>query len=70
MRFEVELSEEQIAAIYWFITHLGFEHYSDRVPPHLGKEVVTDKAYEMQEAVVSLNDQLPKCKTRSWMYRT
>lgn len=68
--FHVAMSADQIAAVRWFLEHLSFEHYADRVPPHLSKETITDRAYEIRDALTALERQLPERSASNWMYRS
>lgn len=65
-----KLTPDQLSAVHWFINHLSFEDFSRTVPPHLGKQVVTDKAYEIRDALAALQDSLPSARPSDWVYRT
>jgi hypothetical protein len=70
VKFHLEMSADEIAATRWFLEHLSFGHYADRVPPHLGRETVTNRAYEIRDALNTLQRQLPERSASSWMYQT
>jgi len=64
-----KLTQDQLAALTWFFEHLCFENYSGTVPPHLGKDIVTERAYEIRDAISALQDSLPTVSPGDWMYR-
>lgn len=64
-----KLTVDEAAAIHWFLNHLSFEHYLASVPPHLPKEVRTNKAYEIRDALAALQEHVPAAHAGDWMYR-
>jgi len=65
-----KLTDDEAAAVHWFLNHLSFEDYLASVPPHLPKDVRTDKAYEIRDALSALQQSLPTVPSvGDWMYR-
>lgn len=65
----ITLTAEQAAPIQWFLRHLSFEHYLERVPPYLPAELRTERAYEIQDALGEIEKRLPLTGD-GWMHRT
>lgn len=64
----ITLTPEQAAPIQWFLRHLSFDHYLERVPPHLPQEVSIERAYEIRDALNEIEKDLPLTGD-AWMYR-
>lgn len=64
-----ELTRDQAAAVHWFLDHLCFDDYLSCIPPHLSKDVRTDKAYEIRDALSALQEIVPTAASGDWMYR-
>lgn len=66
----VTLTEDQAQALEWFARHLAFSDALDSTPPHLGKEIRTERAYGIVHAAAALEEQLRTAGMRgdSWMY--
>jgi hypothetical protein len=62
------LTAEQAAPIQWFLRHLCFEDFLQSVPPHLPKEICSERAYEIRNALNEIEKHLPLTGDR-WMYR-
>jgi len=67
---KVTLTHEQAQALHWFARHLSFEDALQSTPPHLGKDVRTERAYGIVRAASELEDQIVKAGQHgdSWMY--
>jgi len=65
----IRLTNDELAAVHWFLDHLSFEDYQKSVPPHLGKETCIDKGYEIRDALTKLQSTLPPVRSGNWMYR-
>lgn len=65
-----ELTDDQAAAVHWFLDHLCFDDYLQCIPPHLAKEIRTDKAYEIRDALSALQKTVPSAASGDWMYRS
>jgi len=63
-----KLTSDESAAVHWFLNHLSFEDYLASVPPHLPKDVRTDKAYEIRDALAALLEHVPPAHSGDWMY--
>jgi hypothetical protein len=68
---KVTLSAEQAQALQWFMRHMTFEDALQSTPPHLAKEVRTDRAYDIVHAVAALEAQIADAGQHGdrWMYR-
>lgn len=68
----VTMSMEDAQALEWLARHLAFEDALRSTPPHLGKDVCTERAYNIVHAAARLEEQLRKAGVRgdSWMYST
>jgi len=65
-----KLTDDEAAAVHWFLNHLSFDDYLASVPPHLPEDVRTDKAYQIREALSALQKSLPTVPSvGDWMYR-
>jgi hypothetical protein len=65
-----KLTDDEAAAVHWFLNHLSFEDYLASVPPHLPKDVRTDKAYEIRDALAAFQQHAPTVPSvGDWMYR-
>jgi hypothetical protein len=64
------LTPDELAAIHWFLDHQSFSDYLESVPPHLGKDACTDKAYEIRDALGKLQSTLLPSRSGDWMYRS
>jgi hypothetical protein len=67
----VTLSIEQAQALHWLVRHLTFEDALQSTPPHLGKEVRTERAYNIVRASSALEQQIADAGQHGdrWMYR-
>ena len=68
----VTLSDEQARALHWLARHLDFHDALKSAPPHLGKNVCMERAYDMIHAAAALQDQIEKAELHgdAWMYRS
>ena len=68
----VSLTPDQAQALHWFARHLAFEDALRSTPPHLGKDVCTERAYGIVHAAAELEEQLAKAGQHgdAWMYRS
>lgn len=66
----VTMSMEDAQALEWLARHFAFEDALRETPPHLGKDVRTERAYNMVHAMARLEEQLRECGARGdgWMY--
>ncbi len=66
----VTMTIEDAQALEWLARHLGFEDALRETPPHLGKDVRTERAYNMMHAIARLEEQLRTAGARgdAWMY--
>lgn len=66
----VTLTEEQARALHWLSRHLGFDDALRCTPPHLGKDVCTERAYGIVHAAAALEEQLMSAQMHGdpWMY--
>jgi hypothetical protein len=67
---KISLSLEQAQALHWVARHLAFEDALQSTPPHLGKDVRTERAYCIVHAAAALEEQLAKAGQHGdrWMY--
>lgn len=67
---KVALSADDARALHWFIRHLTFTDALASTPPHLGKEIRTERAYGIVRAVVRLQEAIEDAGHRgdAWMY--
>jgi hypothetical protein len=66
----VTLSLEQAQALHWLARHLCFEDALQSTPPHLGKDVRTERAYGIVRAAAALEEQISEAGQHGdrWMY--
>lgn len=66
----IQLSSNQARALHWLVRHLSFEDALQSVPPHLGKELRTERAYQIIHAAAALEAALETVDHYgdSWMY--
>jgi len=69
---KVFLTREQAQALHWLARHLAFEDALRTTPPHLGKDVRTERAYDIVHAAASLEEQIADAGQHGdgWMYST
>lgn len=67
---KISLSREQAHDLHWFLRHMSFETALQSTPPHLGKDVCTERAYEIVHAAVALEEQIAEAGQHGdrWMY--
>jgi hypothetical protein len=66
----VTLSMQDAQALHWLARHLAFEDALRSTPPHLGREIRSERAYSIVHAAARLEDHLAKSGAHgdSWMY--
>lgn len=69
---KVTLTLEQAQALHWLVRHLAFNDALASTPPHLGKEVRTERAYGIIHAAAAVEGQLEDAAAYgdSWMYQS
>jgi hypothetical protein len=67
---KVSLTREQAHALHWLARHLCFEDALQSTPPHLAKEVRTERAYGIVRAAAALEEQISEAGQHGdrWMY--
>ena len=68
----VTLSTEEAQALHWLARHLDFHDALRSAPPHLGKSVCMERAYDIIQAAAALQEQIEKADLHgdAWMYRS
>jgi hypothetical protein len=61
-------SPEQAAYAHMFLARCGFTEFMDRTEPHLGKEVCTERAYKMRDAVNQIERALERADVPRRIY--
>jgi hypothetical protein len=55
VKITVEFEDQDEAAYaHMFLSRCGFTEFFDRTEPHLGKEVCTERAYRMRNAIARI----------------
>lgn len=67
---KLSLTPKQAQAIHWLARHFTFEDALQSVPPHLSKDVRTERAYNIVHAVCALEEGIAKAGEHGdrWMY--
>lgn len=66
----ISLTREQAQALHWLLRHLAFEDALQSTPPHLGKDVRTERAYGIVRAASAVEEQIADAGQHGdkWMY--
>jgi hypothetical protein len=66
----VTIALEDAQALHWLLRHLAFEDALRSTPPHLGKDLCTERAYGIVQAAARLEAQLADGNAHGdrWMY--
>jgi hypothetical protein len=58
--------------LHWLMRHIGFSDALQSTPPHLGKDLRNDRAYEIVHAAAALAEQIAKAGQHGdkWMYQS
>lgn len=67
----VSLTPDQAQALHWFFRHLCFEDAFQSTPPHLGRDVRKERAYDIVHAASYVEAQIQKAGVHgdAWMYQ-
>lgn len=61
-------SAEDAAYAFMFLDRCGFREFFDRTEPHLGKEICTERAYRMRNAISRIESALEKAGVSRRIY--
>lgn len=70
MKITVEFDDKEEAAYaHMFLDRCGFTEFFDRTEPHLGKELQTERAYRMRNAVSHIEKALRDASVPTRIYK-